>query len=110
MYVNNCVFHCLHKEIDNAFFPGANYSFRELLAYVISQIRNTNRRKKILDNVFQLNCSSYAKLRTNLRKMEKQPKIRHRSVMHSALQLFLSNIKLTLIDPTIDILCPGKTK
>ena len=23
------VFHCIHKEIDNAFSPGANYSFRE---------------------------------------------------------------------------------
>ena len=28
-YANNCVFHCLHKEIDNAFSPGANNSFRE---------------------------------------------------------------------------------
>ena len=28
-YANNCVFHCVHKEIDNAFSPGANYSFRE---------------------------------------------------------------------------------
>ena len=25
----NCVFHCVHKEIDNAFSPGDNYSFRE---------------------------------------------------------------------------------
>ena len=23
------VFHCIHKEIDNAFSRGANYSFRE---------------------------------------------------------------------------------
>ena len=23
------VFHCVHKEIDNAFSPGDNYSFRE---------------------------------------------------------------------------------
>ena len=29
MNANNCVFHCVHKEIDNAFSPGANYSFRE---------------------------------------------------------------------------------
>ena len=30
MYVNNCVFHCVHKEIDNAnFSPGDNYLFRE---------------------------------------------------------------------------------
>ena len=29
VYANNCVFHCVHKEIDNAFSPGANYSFRE---------------------------------------------------------------------------------
>ena len=28
-YANNCVFHCVHKEIDNAFSPGANYSFRK---------------------------------------------------------------------------------
>ena len=28
-YANNCVFHCVHKEIDNAFSPGANYSFCE---------------------------------------------------------------------------------
>ena len=28
-YANNCVFHCIHKEIDNAFSPGANYLFRE---------------------------------------------------------------------------------
>ena len=25
----NCVFHCVHKEIDNAFSPGDNYSFHE---------------------------------------------------------------------------------
>ena len=52
-----------------------------------SRIRNTNRRKKILDNVFQSNCSSHAELLTNLRKIEKRPKIRHRLFMHSALQL-----------------------
>ena len=28
-YANNCVFHCIHKEIDNASSLGANYSFRE---------------------------------------------------------------------------------
>ena len=28
-YAKNCVFHCVHKEIDNAFSPGDNYSFRE---------------------------------------------------------------------------------
>ena len=28
-YANNCVFHCVHKEINNAFSPGANYLFRE---------------------------------------------------------------------------------
>ena len=28
-YANNCFFHCVHKEIDNAFSPGANYLFRE---------------------------------------------------------------------------------
>ena len=53
------VFHFVHKEIDNVFSPGANYSFRESglqissikfrkhssFAYVISRIRNTNRKK-----------------------------------------------------------------
>ena len=29
MYANNCVFHCVHKEIDNTFSPGAHYLFRE---------------------------------------------------------------------------------
>ena len=28
-HAKNCVFHCVHKEIDNALFSGANYSFRE---------------------------------------------------------------------------------
>ena len=28
-YANNCVFHCVHKEIDNAFSLGDNYSFCE---------------------------------------------------------------------------------
>ena len=28
-YARNCVFHCVHKEIDNAFSPGDNYSFHE---------------------------------------------------------------------------------
>ena len=53
----------------------------------ISRIRNTNRPKKKLDNVFQSNCSSHAELLTNLRKIEKRPKIRHKAVMHPALQL-----------------------
>ena len=43
--------------------------------------------KKKLDNVFQSNCSSHAELLTNLRKIEKRPKIRHKAVMHPALQL-----------------------
>ena len=43
--------------------------------------------KKKLDNVFQSNCSSRAELLTNLRKIEKWPKIRHKAVMHPALQL-----------------------
>ena len=41
-----------------------------------------------MDNGFQSNCSSYAKLRTNLGKMEKWPKI-----MPSALQLFQALIR-----------------
>ena len=67
-------------------------------AYVISRIRNTNRPKKKLDNVFQSNCSSHAELLTNLRKIEKRPKIRHKAVMHPALQLRywkLTQLKLT---------------
>ena len=28
-HASNCVFHCIHKEIDNTFSPGDNYSFRE---------------------------------------------------------------------------------
>ena len=39
-----------------------------------------------MDNVFQSNCSSHAKLMTNLRKIEKPPKMRHKMVMHPALQ------------------------
>ena len=106
MCANNCVFHCVHKEIDNAFSPGDNYSFCESglqitlrllssrlgnssFAYVISRIRNTNwQKKQQLDNVYQSNCSSHAKLLTNLRKIEKLPKMRHKMVMHPALQLF----------------------
>ena len=29
-YASNCGFHCVHKEIDNAFSPGDNYLFREI--------------------------------------------------------------------------------
>ena len=86
-YAKNCVFHCVHKEIDNAFSPGDNFRKHSSFAYVISRIRNTNRPKKKLDNVFQSNCSSHAELLTNLRKIEKRPKIRHKAVMHPALQL-----------------------
>ena len=113
-YAKNCVFHCVHKEIDNAFSPGDNYSFHESdlqitlrllsswfrkhssFAYVISRIRNTNRPKKKLDNVFQSNCSSHAELLTNLRKIEKRPKIRHKAVMHPALQLLLTRNKIKI--------------
>ena len=50
-----------------------------------------------MGNVFQSNCSSYAKLRTNLRKIEKWPKIQQRTVMHSALQIFkLNPLKFTV--------------
>ena len=101
----NCVFHCVHKEINNAFSPGDNYSFREsglqiTLHLLSSSLGNTVLlhtlfleyetqigKKKILDNVFQSNCSSHAKLLTNLRKIEKRPKMRHKVVMHPALQL-----------------------
>ena len=96
------------KEIDNAFSPGANYSLHEsglqiTLRLLSSSLGNTvllhtlflkyetqigKKNKKILDNVFQSNCSSHAKLLTNLRKIEKRPKIRHRLFMHSALQLY----------------------
>ena len=87
------VFHCVHKEIDNAFSPGDNYSFHEsglqitlcLLCsslgkkfFCIRYFSNTKHKpaKKKLDNVFQSNCSSHAKLLTNLRKIEKRPKMR----------------------------------
>ena len=49
--------------------------------------------KKKLDNVFQSNCSSHAELLTNLRKIEKRPKIRHKAVMHPALQLALESLQ-----------------
>ena len=95
----------LHKEIENTFSPSTNYLFREsglqitlrLLSsslgtqfFCIRYFLNTKHKsakKKILDNVFQSNCSSHAKLLTNLRKIEKRPKIRHRLFLHSALQL-----------------------
>ena len=79
----------------NAFSPGDNYLFCEsglqiTLSLLSSSLGNTVLlhtlfleyktqigQKNILDNVFQLNCSSHAKLLTNLRKIEKRPKIRH---------------------------------
>ena len=58
-----------------------------VFAYVISLILNTNpQKKKNWTMFFQSNCSSHAKIRTNLSKIKKRPKIRHRSVMFSALQ------------------------
>ena len=109
-YAKNCVFqkeirYCVHKEIDNAFSPGDNYSFHEsdlqiTLRLLSSSLGNTVLlhtlfleyetqigQKKKLDNVFQSNCSSHAELLTNLRKIEKRPKIRHKAVLHPALQL-----------------------
>ena len=56
-------------------------------------IRNTNRCEKILDNGFQSNCSSHAKVWTNPRYIEKRAEIRHRSVMLPALQLFLAKFR-----------------
>ena len=103
------VFHCVHKEIDNAFSLGDNYSFHEsdlqiTLRLLSSSLGNTVLlhtlfleyetqigQKKKLDNVFQSNCSSHAELLTNLRKIEKRPKIRHKAVMHPALQLSVQN-------------------
>ena len=52
-------------------------------------IRNTKRREKILDNGFQSNCSTRAKVWTNPSYIEKRAEIRHRSVMLPALQLLL---------------------
>ena len=37
-YAKNCVFACVHKEIDNALFPGANYSFRESGLQITSRL------------------------------------------------------------------------
>ena len=68
----------------------------EFFAYVISRIRNTNRPKKKLDNVFQSNCSSHAELPTNLRKIEKRPKIRHKAVMHPALHIISTDDRVSL--------------
>ena len=107
-YANNCVFHYVHKEIDNAFSPGDNYSFHEsglqiTLRLLSSSLGNTvllhslflkyetQIAKKKLDNVFQSNCSSHAKLLTKLRKIEKRPKMRHKVVMHPALQMLVIN-------------------
>ena len=106
-YAKNCVFHCVHKEIDNAFSPGDNYSFCEsglqiTLRLLRSSLGNTvllhtlfleyetqiSQQQKV-DNVFQSNCSSHAELLTNLRKIEKRPKIRHKAVMHPALQMVI---------------------
>ena len=99
------VFHCVHKEIDNAFSLGDNYSFREsglqitlhllssslgntvLLHTIFLEYETQIGQKKKLDNVFQSNCSSHAEFLTNLRKIEKRPKIRHKAVMHPALQI-----------------------
>ena len=50
-------------------------------------VRNTKRREKILDNGFQSNCGSHAKVCTNPSYIEKQAEIRHKSVMLPALQL-----------------------
>ena len=50
-------------------------------------IRNTKRREKILDNGFQSNCGSHAKVCTNPSYIEKRAEIRHKSVMLPALQL-----------------------
>ena len=95
-YAKNCVFHCVHKEIDKFRESGLQITLRLLSSSlgntVLLHIRyfsNTKHKsaKKKLDNVFQSNCSSRAELLTNLRKIEKWPKIRHKAVMHPALQL-----------------------
>ena len=52
-------------------------------------IRNTKRREKILDNGFQSNCGTHAKVWTNPSYIEKRAEIRHRSVMLPALQLYI---------------------
>ena len=38
----NCNFACLHKEIDNALFPGANYSFRESGLQITSRLLSSS--------------------------------------------------------------------
>ena len=55
-------------------------------------IRNTKRREKILDNGFQSNCSTHAKVWTNPSYIEKRAEIRHRSVMLPALQLLIHSL------------------
>ena len=61
-------------------------------------IRNKKRREKILDNGFQLNCSSHAKVWTNPSYIEKRDEIRHRSVMLPALQLISNLVKAVGMD------------
>ena len=41
-YAKNCVFACVHKEIDNALFPGANYSFRESGLQITSHLLSSS--------------------------------------------------------------------
>ena len=50
-------------------------------------MQNTNWREKILDDGFQSNCSSHAKVWTNPSNIEKWAEIRHKSVMLPALHL-----------------------
>ena len=41
-YAKNCVFHCVHIEIDNAFSPGDNYSFRESGLQIALRLLSSN--------------------------------------------------------------------
>ena len=41
-YAKNCIFACIHKEIDNALFPGANYSFNEIGLQITSHLLSSS--------------------------------------------------------------------
>ena len=105
-YAKNCVFHCIHKEIDNAFSPGDNYSFHESDLQITLHLLSSSLGNTVLLHTLFLEYETqightknwtmffnriavhvHAELLTNLRKIEKRPKIRHKAVMHPALQL-----------------------
>ena len=104
-YAKNCAFACVHKEIDNTLFPGANYSFRESGLQITSRLLSSSFGSCSLTLASKIaanwNCSSHAKIRTNPSKIKKQAKIRHRSVMLSALQLLVTSLHIMSVHATL---------